>query len=72
MIREDDFEDVVDPDLLKILACPICPERPAISLVGHYLVCGQCHNAFPVRDGIPQLTPEDAVPVNQIKDQLDD
>lgn len=72
MIRDDDLDAAIDPDLLSILACPICPDRPPLSLMGHVLVCGKCHQAFPIREGIPQLTPEDAMPLSQIKDQLDD
>lgn len=68
----DDYDDaVIDADLLRILACPLCPERPQLSLVGHFLVCDKCHNAFPIVDGIPRLTPEDAVSVDQIKGQID-
>jgi hypothetical protein len=72
MIRDDDFETTLDPELLAVLACPVCPQRPPLSVVGHYLVCAACHSAFPVLEGIPQLTPEDAVPVSQIKDETDD
>lgn len=71
-INDDEGAMLIDPDLLKILACPNCDDRPPLSVVGHYLVCGKCHNAYPVVDGIPQLTPEDAVPLASIKDQLDD
>ncbi len=72
MIEDDSAEGIIDEELLKVVACPICPTRPTLSLVGHALVCPSCKSAFPIRDGIPQLTPEDAVPLSQIKDQIDD
>lgn len=45
----------LDPELLKILACPVCktplayrPEKPELS-------CGKCSRRFPVQDDIPDL-----------------
>lgn len=53
----------MDPDLLAILACPLCDDRPALRLEGNQLVCDACHHAFPIVDQIPRLLPEDAIPV---------
>ncbi len=72
MIQDDSPDFVIDEELLRVAACPICPDRPGLQLIGHSLVCTKCQNAFPVSDGIPQLTPEDAVPLDQIKSQIDD
>lgn len=72
MTEREELEGLIDAELLSILACPLCADRPNLDLHGHYLLCGQCHNAFPIVDGIPQLTPEDGVPISKIKDQLDD
>lgn len=49
------------PDLLAILACP-SSDHAALELVGEELVCSCCASRFPVRDGIPVLLADDAVP----------
>jgi uncharacterized protein YbaR (Trm112 family) len=54
----------VDPELLQILACPL--DKQPVTREGNYLVCGECHRHYPIRDGIPvmlideALTPEQA------------
>lgn len=55
------------PDLLAILACPACEERPPLELRGDYLVCVQCRRAYPIRDDIPTLLVEEALPLEQIE-----
>ncbi|QYK56577.1 MAG: hypothetical protein KF733_03635 [Fimbriimonadaceae bacterium] len=53
---------MIDPDLLAILACPRCDERPALALQGDRLVCPVCHYRFRIEDGIPNLLAEEAEP----------
>lgn len=60
---------LIDPKLIEILACPLCAERPRLELRGDWLVCTQCGHGYPVRDGIPCLLPEDAVPPEKLEDQ---
>lgn len=55
---------MVDDLLLEVLACPRCPSRPPVKLVGEFLVCTECGHGYPVVDGIPQMLPESAVPMN--------
>ncbi len=54
---------LVDPELLKILACPACKkpleEREAEKL----LACLECAKAYRVDDGIPILLVDRAVPL---------
>ena len=58
---------VLNPDLLAILACPACDDRPPLELRGDYLVCNQCRRAYPIRDEIPVLLVEVTVPLEQIE-----
>ncbi len=46
----------LDPDLLSILACPVC--RGTLTEKGESLACSGCRRVYPVLDGIPQLLPD--------------
>lgn len=54
-------------DLLAILACP-SPDHAPLRLElnaetgAEELVCNHCASRFPIRDGIPVLLADDAVP----------
>ncbi|HWC81284.1 MAG TPA: Trm112 family protein [Pseudonocardiaceae bacterium] len=57
----------LDPQLLEILACPSTDHAPL--LVGSpddpeadVLTCTACGRGFPVRDGIPVLLLDEAIP----------
>jgi uncharacterized protein YbaR (Trm112 family) len=51
----------IDPALLEILACPDTHHSPlTVDVTASELVCGTCHRAFPVRDGIPVLLLDEA------------
>ena len=55
----------VADDLLALLACPSPDHAPLVrggSDDAPELVCTVCASRFPVRDGIPVLLPDDAVP----------
>jgi len=57
----------LDPKLLEILACPSedhAPLRPGTGDDPHAdaLTCTACGRTFPVRDGIPVLLLDEAVP----------
>ena len=43
----------LDPEFLKILACPVC-KKPLVEK-GDTLECAACPRSYPVRDGIPVL-----------------
>ena len=51
----------IPPDLLTILACPSADHAP-LELTGDELVCTSCASRFPIRDGIPVLLADEAVP----------
>ena len=57
----------IDPLLLEILACPCehhAPVTPAEGPGGatEALVCTRCRTRFPVRDGIPVMLLDEALP----------
>ena len=50
---------MISPDLLAILACPVCRAPLALKPDGASLKCSGCRRVYPVADDIPRLRPED-------------
>jgi hypothetical protein len=50
-------KDILDPELLKILACPVC--KSDVKLKGNKLVCVKCKEEYPIKDGIPIMLPKE-------------
>ena len=50
----------MNPKLLEILVCPVCKGPLAWKKAEHELVCRACRLAYPVRDDIPVMLPEEA------------
>ena len=59
------MNSVLSPDLLDVLACP-CPHHATLEQVeresGIALRCQRCQSRFPIRDGVPVLLLDQAVP----------
>ena len=51
---------MITQDLLDLLACPKCEDRPPLELDGDRLVCTKCRSWYKIVDGVPHLLPEDA------------
>lgn len=49
--------------VLDLLACPRCRHRLEIMDAHTGLMCPQCRMVYPIRDEIPFLTREEAVPL---------
>ncbi len=58
MARHPGGSNLLDKDLLDILACPAC--RAEVRLEGERIVCTSCGKRYPVRDGIPIMLVEEA------------
>jgi len=50
----------IHPDLLDILACPICKTPVALVKNGTALKCAQCHRVYPIKDEIPVMLVDEA------------
>ena len=48
----------IDKRLLNILVCPVSKE--SLEQIGDELVCKKSNLAYPIRDGIPVMIPEEA------------
>lgn len=53
----------VDPKLISLLACPQPHHAPVVE-DGDALVCTECGARYPVRDGIPIMLIDEAVPAD--------
>lgn len=53
----------MDSRLLDILACPICKSPLKYDKSSQQLICRADRLAFPVRDGIPVMLEEEAMPL---------
>jgi uncharacterized protein YbaR (Trm112 family) len=54
----------LDNELLRILACPACRGSLEPDGEGEGLVCAACALVYPVREDIPVMLAEEAVPLN--------
>jgi len=45
----------VNPELLKILVCPLCKTPVEVVGGGEGLKCSQCRRVYPIRDDIPVM-----------------
>ena len=52
--------DTVDPKLLEILVCPLTKGPLEYDAVNQELISRSAKLAYPIRDGIPIMLPEEA------------
>jgi uncharacterized protein YbaR (Trm112 family) len=55
----------IDPKLLELLVCPLTKGRLDYDVARQELVSRQARLAFPIRDGIPIMLPEEARPLTE-------
>ncbi len=61
---------VIDPELLAILACPLCKADVKLTADEKGLKCVKCHRVYPIKEGIPVMLIEEATiePERETKD----
>ena len=55
----------VSEELLRILACPKCKGEVSMTPSGEGLACGACSLVYPVRDDIPLMLVDEALPLER-------
>lgn len=53
----------ISNELLEILACPQCKGDVYLNAAGDGLVCRACRLLYPVREGIPVMLIDEALPL---------
>jgi uncharacterized protein YbaR (Trm112 family) len=53
----------ISADLLEILACPKCKGEVKLTPTGDGLVCNACKLLYPIKDDIPVMLIDEALPV---------
>ena len=54
----------MNPKLLEILVCPVCKGPLEWKKSENELICRACRLAYPIRDDIPVMLPEEARALN--------
>ena len=63
--RGDDKYMAINKELLEILACPKCKGDITLNDKEDGLVCGNCKLLYPIRDGIPVMLIDEALPLGE-------
>ncbi len=53
----------ISKELLGILACPKCKGEISLTDKEDGLICDRCRLLYPIRDGIPIMLIEEAIPL---------
>lgn len=55
----------LDPELVCILACPVCRGGLEVTDAAEGLACSKCAVVYPVRNEIPVMLAEEAIPARE-------
>ncbi len=55
----------LNPDLLKILACPKCKQAVELNATGDELICRPCGLRYEIKDDIPIMLVDEAKPLSE-------
>jgi hypothetical protein len=55
----------ISKDLLDILACPKCKGDFVLTEKEDGLICNRCKLLYPIRDGIPVMLIDEAIPIGE-------
>jgi len=56
---------MIDKELLDILVCPKCKGDIRLTEAGDGLICDACKLLYPVKDDIPVMLIDEALPLDQ-------
>ncbi|MDX3810224.1 MAG: Trm112 family protein [Bosea sp. (in: a-proteobacteria)] len=64
-MSETDITTRIDPKLLEILVCPLTKATLEYDAAKQELISRPAKLAYPIRDGIPIMLPEEARPLEE-------
>jgi uncharacterized protein len=59
------MRNTMDPRLIEMLACPVSKAPVFFSEPRQLIVCPTSKLAYPIKDGIPAMLPEDAIKLEE-------
>jgi len=62
---EMNMDSPISQELLDILACPKCKTPVTLTDDRKGLLCGQCRVVYEIRDGIPVMLIDEAIPLDR-------
>jgi hypothetical protein len=51
---------IISPDFIQKLRCPLSPKTSGLVLQDDRLLCESCQLEFKIKDGLPNMIPEEA------------
>ena len=51
---------IISPEFVEKLRCPLAPRLAGVKLQDDRLVCENCKLKFKIKDGLPNMIPEEA------------
>ena len=61
--------EIINPELLSIIACPKCKESIELDRENRVLICRRCQLAYEIRNGIPIMLMDEAKPLEELYGQ---
>lgn len=58
---------VFDEKVLQYLVCPISKQKLRYDSKNSMLICDELQVAYPIENGIPNLIPNSAIPITEVK-----
>lgn len=66
-MEAEEKKNIIDPELLEILACPKCKGDLILDERRAGLICKKCELLYKIEDGIPIMLIDEAIPLSKIK-----
>lgn len=61
----------ISPELLEILACPQCKGDIHLNKTEDGLICDNCNLMYPIKDNIPIMLIDEAIPLRSEASKLE-
>jgi len=66
------LSEVINKELLDIIACPKCKGDVSLSKKGDALICHKCSLVYEIREGIPVMLIDEAITLKEYQAKKDE